>query len=101
MDLLSWTVATLLGLKVAATIVLLGRNRDLWFRSRWGTFLWWSTKIVPIFAVPCMIAIALLARRPGEAWIYAALMAFVLVAVPLAIRNRPARTRCGRDAAAL
>jgi hypothetical protein len=91
-DLLSWTVAALLGLKVAATIILLGQHKAGWFETRRGATLWWSTKIVPVLAVPCMIAIALLARRPADAWAYAALMLFVLIAVPLALWKRFRRT---------
>jgi high-affinity Fe2+/Pb2+ permease len=87
-DLLSWMVAALLALKVAATLVLLRQDKARWFDTRRGALLWWSTKIVPLLALPCMIAIALLGRRPAEAWTYAALMVFVLIAVPLAIWSR-------------
>jgi hypothetical protein len=87
-DWLSWAIAALLGLKVAATVILLRRDKETWFRTRTGPFLWWSTKVTPLLAVPCMIAIALVTRRPGDAWAYAALMVFVLIAVPLVIWRR-------------
>jgi hypothetical protein len=87
-DALSWAIVALLGLKVAATLILLGRDRGTWFQTRAGAFLWWSTKVTPLLAVPCMIAIALISRRPGDAWAYAALMVLVVIAVPLAIWKR-------------
>jgi hypothetical protein len=87
-DLLSWAIAALLALKVAATIILLQRDRQNWFDTRSGAFLWWSSKVVPLLAVPCMIAIALITHRIGDVWAYGALMVFVLLAVPFAIWNR-------------
>ena len=92
-DLLSWTIAALLGLKVAAMIVLLRRDRQSWFETPSGTFLWWSSKVTPLLAVPCMILVAVLTHRLAEAWAYAALMVFVLIAVPVAIWNRFGRRR--------
>lgn len=83
-DLLSWIAATLLAIKLAATLVLLAHGE-----ARGG--LWWCTKIAPLVAVPCMIAIALIERSPAELWTYAALMAFVLVAVPAKILRRVRR----------
>lgn len=87
-DVLSWTIALSLGLKVLATIVLLGRDKESWFRARWSASLWWATKVTPFLAVPCMIAIALLQHRTGDAWVYGALMAFVIVAVPIVVWRR-------------
>jgi hypothetical protein len=92
-DLLSWTIAALLGLKLAATIILLRGDRKTWFDTRTGAFLWWSSKVTPLLAVPCMILIALLTHRIADAWAYGALMVFVLLAVPLAIWNRFGRKR--------
>jgi hypothetical protein len=97
-DLLSWTIVVLLGLKLVATIVLLRRDRRTWFETRSGAFLWWSSKVTPLLAVPCMIAVAVLTRRVAEAWAYGALMVFVLVAVPVAIASRFGRG--GQPAAA-
>lgn len=87
-DLLSWAIVALLGLKVFATIVLLGRPKDAWFQARWSAGLWWSTKVTPILAVPCMIAIALIQQKTGDAWAYGGLMLFVIVAVPVVVWRR-------------
>jgi hypothetical protein len=87
-DALSWAIVLLLGVKIAATIVLLGRDKDSWFRLRWSSYLWWATKITPFFAVPCMIAIALLQHRMGDAWTYGGLMLFVIIAVPVIVWRR-------------
>lgn len=87
-DALSWAIVVLLGLKVAATIVLLSRDKHTSFQARWSAGLWWSTKVTPILAVPCMIAIALLQRRAGDAWAYGGLMVFVLIAVPIVVWRR-------------
>ena len=38
-DLLSWTIVALLGLKTAATIILLRRDKRTWFRHRWSAAL--------------------------------------------------------------
>ncbi|HEX8468089.1 MAG TPA: hypothetical protein VF620_09830 [Allosphingosinicella sp.] len=92
-DLLSWTIAVLLGLEAAATIVLLRRDRRTWFETPSGTFLWWSSKVTPLLAVPCMILVALLAHRLADAWAYGALTVFVLIAVPLGVWNRFGRRR--------
>ncbi len=91
-DALSWAIVGLLGLKVAATIVLLARDKETWFHARWSAGLWWSTKVTPILAVPCMIAIALLQNRGGDAWAYGGLMLFVLIAVPIVVWRRFYRT---------
>lgn len=45
-------------------------------------------EVTPFFAVPCMIAIALLQQRTGDAWAYGALMPFVVVAVPVVVWRR-------------
>ncbi|MEO8723796.1 MAG: hypothetical protein ABI395_09805 [Sphingobium sp.] len=87
-DLLSWTIVALLGLKVAATVILLRRDKRTWFRHRWSAALWWSTKVTPLLAVPAMIAVALLQHKTGDAWGYAGLMVFVLIAVPLVVWRR-------------
>jgi hypothetical protein len=87
-DALSWVIVMLLGLKVAATITLLGRDRQTWFQARWSAGLWWSTKVTPILAVPCMITVALLRHRTGDAWAYGGLMLFVLVAGPIVVWRR-------------
>ena len=63
LDLLSWVVAIMLGLKVVATLILLNVSKEIWDRPGWGALLWWSTKITPVIAVPCVICIAL--NRPG------------------------------------
>ncbi|MEI9851047.1 MAG: hypothetical protein WDN24_09610 [Sphingomonas sp.] len=86
-DLLSWTAAVLVGIKAAATVVLLGRDRATWFGGS-GAWLWWSTKITPFLAVPCLIAIALIENRQGDFWVWSALMLFVVIAVPLVVWNR-------------
>ena len=87
-DLLSWLVAVLLSLKVVATIVLLMRNEKSWFLSRWSASLWWATKITPLLAVPCLMAIALQQQNTSDLWVYAALMLFAIVAVPSMIWRR-------------
>jgi hypothetical protein len=92
-DVLSWSIVLLLGLKVAATLLLLTRDKETWFASRWSMGLWWSTKITPILAVPAMIAIALLQQRMDEVWVYAALMLFVMIAVPIVVWRRFYRSR--------
>ncbi|MET0309611.1 MAG: hypothetical protein ABW023_12970 [Sphingomonas sp.] len=85
---LGLAVVLLLGLKVVATVILLSRDRTRWFQTRSGAFLWWSSKITPLLAVPCMIAIANLQHRFADAWIYWGLMGFVALAVPMAVWSR-------------
>ena len=92
-DALSWTIVLLLGVKVIATIILLSHSEEAHFGSPMGTGLWWSTKITPLIAVPCLIAIALLQNRSGDVWVYGALMLFVLVAVPVMVWRRFRRNR--------
>jgi len=90
-DFLSWIVVFTLGLKLLATLVLLNVSKDVWDRPGWGAVLWWSTKITPLIAAPCAICIAWLQRMTDQIWIFVALMLFVVVAVPLKIRQRRAR----------
>ena len=91
LDLLSWIVAITLGSKLLATLVLLNVSKDVWDRPGWGAVLWWSTKITPLIAVPCVIVIGWLRGMTDQIWIFATLMVFVLVAVPWKIRQRRAR----------
>jgi len=71
-----------------ATIVLLARDKQTWFHARWSVGLWWITKVTPILAVLCMIAIALLQNKIGDAWVYSGLMAFVVIAIPIVVWQR-------------
>ncbi len=87
-DYLSWAAVILVGVKAVATVILLANGGARQLRGGFDTALWWSTKITPILAVPCLIAIALIENRVGEAWGYAALMLFVLVMVPVMIWKR-------------
>ena len=91
LDFLSWIVVLALGLKVVATLILLNVSKDVWDRPGWGAILWWSTKITPVIAVPCVIWITWLQGMTDQVWIFIALMLFVVVAVPLKIRQRRAR----------
>jgi hypothetical protein len=91
LDLLSWIVAITLGSKLLGTLVLLNVSKDVWDRPGWGAVLWWSTKITPLIAVPCVIVIGWLRGMTDQIWIFATLMVFVLVAVPWKIRQRRAR----------
>lgn len=87
-DILSWIVVLSLGLKVMATLFVLIVNKEMRDQPGWGSALWWATKITPIIAVPCLIWIALLEGETGLAWLFLALGWFVIVAVPLKIRQR-------------
>ena len=91
LDLLSWIVAVTLGVKVLATLILLNFDKSVWDQPGWGAILWWSTKITPIIAVPCVIFIAWLQGMNDQIWIFVGLMVFVVVAVPWKIRQRRAR----------
>jgi len=91
LDLLSWIVVLTLGFKAVATLILLNVSKDVWDRPGWGAALWWSTKITPVIAVPCAIWIAWLQRMTGQVWVFIALMLFVVVAVPIKVRQRRAR----------
>jgi hypothetical protein len=87
-DLLSWAIVALLGLKVVATAILLRIPPDARFATGRRRALWWSTKITPLLVVPSMIALARAQGRIGDAWVFAGLLAFVLIAVPLTVRRR-------------
>lgn len=91
LDFLSWTVALTLGVKIVATLILLTVGKDVRGQPGWGAALWWITKVTPAIAVPCAIWIAWAQRLTILMWVFAALMFFVIVAVPLKIRQR--RTR--------
>ncbi|WP_296616466.1 hypothetical protein [Sphingomonas sp.] len=88
---LVWITAALLGIKLLSTVVLLALPRDSWFDSRWTAGLWWASKITPLLAVPCMIVLALKAQQYGWARVFACLMLFVVVAVPVKIWRRSYR----------
>lgn len=91
LDLLSWIVVLSLGLKLVATLILLSVRKEVRDRPGWGAVLWWSTKITPVIAVPCIIWIAWSQRMTNQVWIFGALMVFVIVAVPIKVRQRRAR----------
>ncbi len=88
LDVLSWIVVLALGSKVVATLVLLSVNKEVWDRPGWGAALWWVSKITPVIAVPCAIWIAVLQRTTNLVWIFLAIMLFVIIAVPLKVRQR-------------
>lgn len=87
-DFLSWVVVLTLGSKLVATLVLLSVSKDVWDRPGWGSILWWVTKITPVVAVPCAIWLAWLQGMTNQVWLFIAMMLFVVVAVPLKIRQR-------------
>jgi len=91
LNLLIWIAAVALGAKVLATLILLKFDKNVWDRPGWGSVLWWSSKITPIIAVPCLIYIAWLQRMTDQVLIFVGLMVFVMVAVPWKIRQRRAR----------
>lgn len=91
LDLLSWIVTVTLGATVLATLILLNFDNSVWDRAGWGGILWWSIKITPIIAVPCVICIAWLQGMTDQVWNFVGLMVFVMVAVPWTIRQRRAR----------
>ena len=97
-DLLSWTIAGVLGAKVLATVILLAVNRDARDQPGWGSILWWVTKITPLIAVPCLIGLALLERDQSLLQLSLGLALFVIIAVPLVVRHR--RRRIARYSAA-
>jgi hypothetical protein len=90
-DALSWAVVLTLGVKVIATLVVLIVNKEMRDQPGWGSALWWVTKITPIIAVPSLIWIALLEREAGLAWLFVGTGLFVMIAVPLKIRERRKR----------
>ncbi|WP_294248385.1 hypothetical protein [uncultured Sphingomonas sp.] len=90
-DLLSWVVALMLGAKLIATLVLILVGKEVRDRPGWGPVLWWVTKLTPIVAIPCAVAIALLQRQFDAASIFGAMALFVAIAVPLKVRQRQAR----------
>ena len=87
-DALSWVIVLTLGLKVVTTLVLLSAKKDLRDRTGWGTALWWATKVTPVIAVPCFIWLATLQGATNLIWVGLAMMMFVVIAVPLKIRQR-------------
>ncbi|MCA1654517.1 MAG: hypothetical protein ABR588_02335 [Sphingomicrobium sp.] len=87
-DVLSWIVVFALTLKVGATLIILIGNKEMRDQPGWGSTLWWATKTTPIVAVPCLIWIAMLEGDASLAWLFLALGLFVIVAVPLKIRQR-------------
>ncbi|NYT41778.1 hypothetical protein HZY97_13485 [Sphingomonas sp. R-74633] len=90
--LLWLAVILLLGLKVIATLILLGRPPEARLATRQGRRLWWATKITPILAVPCLILVAWIEQDRAGLVVYPLLMAFVLVAVPIMVWRRFGRT---------
>jgi hypothetical protein len=84
-------VALALGSKVVATLIVLLVNKEARDLPGWGSILWWTTKLTPIIAVPCLVWIAVLEKDPTLVQISLALGLFVLIAVPLAIRKRRQR----------
>lgn len=91
-DLLWAAVILLLGVKLAATLILLPRSPEARLASPRGRLLWWATKITPLLAVPCLIAIAWIEQDRAGMLVYPLLMVFVLVAVPLIAWRRFGRT---------
>ena len=90
-DLLSWIAVIALGIKVIATGILLIARPDRRDSRGWGATLWWSTKIAPVVAVPCVIWIAWRQGTRDQPWIFTAAMLFVVVAVPMKVRQRGRR----------
>lgn len=97
-DILSWIVGVALGLKVVATVVLLSVNREVRDQIGWGSALWWTTKVTPVLAAPCLIWIAKLENDAGLARLFFALGLFVAVAVPFKIWRRRRRITGRRSA---
>ncbi len=94
-DMLSWVVALMLGAKLIATLVLLPVGRNVSHRPGWGPIVWWVTKLTPIVAIPCAVAVALLQRQFDAALLFGAMALFVAIAVPLKVRQRQARIARG------
>jgi len=90
-DLLWAAVILLLGAKLVATLILLPRPPQVRLATAGGRSLWWATKIAPVLAVPCLIAIAWIQKDRAGMLVYPLLMVFVLVAVPLMAGRRVRR----------
>ena len=90
-DFLSWIIFLSLGLKVLATLYLMIVDKELRDSPGWGAALWWITKIAPIIAVPCLVWVTLLEGKTQSALAFFVLGLFVIVAVPLKIRQRRRR----------
>ena len=87
-DLLSWIAGVALGLKVLATVILVSLNKAVRDQPGWGASLWWASKITPVIFVTCLTMIALLEGEARLAWFGLAMGLFVIVAVPLKVRQR-------------
>ena len=87
-DALSWVIVLTLGLKVVATVIVLAVDKDMRDRPGWGSWLWWSTKITPLVAAPCLIALALLQHLTTDIWLFGGLTLFVVLAVSYKVRQR-------------
>ncbi len=87
-DLLSWVIAALLGVKLVATLILLRRDPSVRLITRSGASLWWATKVTPLLAVPCMVLVAAIEHDAASFTIYSMLMLFVAIAVPAVVWRR-------------
>lgn len=76
-----------------ATALVLLVDMEARDRPGWGTVLWWVTKTTPAIMAPCLVWIALLEHDRMLVWLFLAFGVFVIVAVPLAIRQRQRRIR--------
>ena len=90
-DLLSWIVVVTLGAKLLATIVVVIAGKHVVDRPGWGSILWWVTKLTPIIAIPCAIAVAVMQKQDDAIIAFVAMTLFVIIAVPLKIRQRGRR----------
>ena len=84
-------LALVLGVKLAATVILLSADNDFRDRPGLGTALWWTTKITPLIAAPVFTWIAIMQGATSLALVGLAMMLFAIVAVPLKIRQRRGR----------
>lgn len=87
-DLLIGVVILSMGIKLAATLVLLCADKSVRLRPGWGSILWWATKITPVLAAPCAMEIARRQHNDAMVALFAAMTLFVLIVVPLKIRER-------------
>lgn len=87
-DPLIWVVILAMGIKALATLILLCANKSVRFRPGWGSTLWWATKITPILAAPCALEIARRQHNDAMVALFAAMTLFVIIVVPLKIRQR-------------